>query len=165
MRLSIDIQDLRGVCRKSRDLNNGVKKVPKSHLNLLTQVFKSHFLLKSKSSQMTKRLKKISWKLLLWIKRIDTAKWIWDRSIFSIIKPSFDIILFPGLWRFAQIWAQICFCFDIQNSLMYTRISFLQIRVNLQKYWNHECHVNWWLYYRIYGSVSYSFSCTILHGL
>ena len=26
--------------------------------------------------------------------KLDTAKWIWDRSIFSIIKPSFDIILF-----------------------------------------------------------------------
>ena len=32
-----------------------------------------------------------------------TAKWIWDRSIFSIIEPSFDIVLFQDFWRFAQI--------------------------------------------------------------
>ena len=41
-----------------------------------------------------------------------TGKWMWDKSIFSIIKPSFDIILFQDLWRFAEIWAQNCFyCF------------------------------------------------------
>ena len=32
-----------------------------------------------------------------------TAKWIWDRSIFSIIKPSFDIELFQYFWKFTQI--------------------------------------------------------------
>ena len=37
-----------------------------------------------------------------------TAKRIWDRSVFSKIAPSFDI-LFQDLWRFAQIWSQNCF--------------------------------------------------------
>ena len=32
----------------------------------------------------------------------NTAKLIWDRSIFSIIKPSFEIILFQDFWRFAR---------------------------------------------------------------
>ena len=37
------------------------------------------------------------------------AKWMWDRSIFSIIKPSFDIILFQDLWRFeCKIFS--CYC-------------------------------------------------------
>ena len=45
------------------------------------------------------------------------AKWMWDRSIFSIIKPSFDIILFQDLWRFAQIWAQNCFCYCFWTDL------------------------------------------------
>jgi hypothetical protein len=31
-----------------------------------------------------------------------TAKWIWDRSIYSIIKPSFDMTLFQYFWRFTQ---------------------------------------------------------------
>ena len=31
-----------------------------------------------------------------------TGKWIWDRSIYSIIKPSFGIILFQDFWRFVR---------------------------------------------------------------
>ena len=32
-----------------------------------------------------------------------TAKWIWDRAIYSIIKPSIDMTLFWYFWRFTQI--------------------------------------------------------------
>ena len=41
-----------------------------------------------------------------------TAKWIWDRSISSIIKPLFDIVLFLDLWRFAKI------CKDMSTKLL-----------------------------------------------
>ena len=39
----------------------------------------------------------------LCISKTCTVKWIWDRSIFSIIKPSFDIALFHYFWKFTQI--------------------------------------------------------------
>ena len=42
-----------------------------------------------------------------------TAKWIWDRSIFSIIKSSFDIVLFLDLWRFAQICCKAPACTSV----------------------------------------------------
>ena len=42
---------------------------------------------------------------------IITAKWMWHRSIFSIIDLSFVIVLFQDLWRFAQLWSQNCFCY------------------------------------------------------
>ena len=34
---------------------------------------------------------------------IITAKWIWDRSIYSVIKPSIDMTLFQYFWKFTQI--------------------------------------------------------------
>ena len=47
----------------------------------------------------------VLWESWLYIPptRSCTAKWIWDRSTFSILKPSFDIIMFQDFWKVAQI--------------------------------------------------------------
>ena len=37
-----------------------------------------------------------------------TAEWIWDRSIYSIIKPSIKKTLFQYFWRFAEICKEVC---------------------------------------------------------
>ena len=77
----------------------------------------------------------------------------WDRSIISILKPSFDMALFQYFWRFTQeicsIWTQNCFwyCFwtilrvQLPETITKTILrpyaaNFLQICVNFQKYWN-----------------------------
>ena len=103
-----------------------------------------------------------------------TAKWKWDRSIYSIIKPSFDMTLFQYFWRFTQICKKfaafahkIVFVivsavklFRNNNILRANAAYFLQICVNLQKYWNKVMSIDGLIIEYIYGTVSYSFTCT-----
>ena len=79
-----------------------------------------------------------------------TAKWIWDRSIYSMI--SIDMTLFQYFWRFTQIgkkfaeFARKIVLLLFLNNFTTEKItktilqanaaSFFQICVNLQKYWN-----------------------------
>ena len=90
-----------------------------------------------------------------------TAKWIWDRSIISIIEPSFDIILFQDLWRFAQIWS-FCYCLApklFRNNNKIFLSSYLgksvQIFINTETM---PCQMM--LNYRNNRSVSWRLSCT-----
>ena len=65
-----------------------------------------------------------------------TAKWIWDRSIFSIIEPSFDIVLFQDLWRFAQICTDMLaklFLVLLLNKFRHITITKTILRANLCK--------------------------------
>ena len=39
--------------------------------------------------------------------QVITAQWIWSRSIFSLIKPSFDITVLQYFWKFTQICKKI----------------------------------------------------------
>ena len=81
-----------------------------------------------------------------------TAKLIWDsRSIYSTIKPSFDIILFQDFWRFARnlqhlltklfllFWTilglQLTNFFRNNNKNNFALIC-CKFLANLQKYWN-----------------------------
>ena len=102
-----------------------------------------------------------------------TAKWIWDRSIYSIIKPSIDMKLFQYFWRFAQICKKFAaferkMVFLMVSEQFYYRNSnknhfeFIccKFLANLQKYWNNMMS-NDGLIIEIYGYVSYSFSCIL----
>ena len=104
-----------------------------------------------------------------------TTKWIWDRSIYSIIKPTFDIILFQDFWRFTEICKkfaafarkivfvivseQFCYRNNNKNNFVSKCCKFL---ANLCKSSEivEECHVKWWLKYRYHRSVSWRLSCT-----
>ena len=105
-----------------------------------------------------------------------TAKWIWDRSIYSIIKPKFDIIdiLFQDFWRFAQsckklaafarkivfviVFEQFCYRNNNKNNFVSKCCKFL---ANLCKSSEilEQCHVKWWLKYRNNWSVSWRLGC------
>ena len=104
-----------------------------------------------------------------------TDKWIWGRSIYSVIKPSIDMTLFQYFWRFTQICKKFAafalkIVFVIVSDKFYYRNNnknnfvskCCKFLPNLCKSSEilEQCHVNWWLDYRIYGFVSYSFSCT-----
>ena len=75
-----------------------------------------------------------------------TAKWIWDSFILSLIKPKLDMGLFVDFCVFTCFYQFLhdvlikLFCLDLQN--------------------NKQSHVKFWLNWRKYRTVSYSFSCT-----
>ena len=92
-----------------------------------------------------------------------TAKWIWDRSIYSIIKPSFDMALFQYFWRFTQICKKFAafarkIVFVIVSEQFYYRNNnknnfvskCCKFLANLCKSSEilEQCHVKWWLKYR-----------------
>ena len=73
-----------------------------------------------------------------------TAKWIWDISIFSSIKPKLDIRLFvDSAKQFYEHSMQ-----KLAKTGKYTKI-------------NKQSHVKFWLNWRKYKTVSYSFSCNL----
>ena len=80
---------------------------------------------------------------------IHTAKWIWDRSIYSIIKPSFC----------SSISVVKLFRNNNKNNFVSKCCKFL---ANLCKSSEilEQCHVKWWLKYRNNRSVSWRLSCT-----
>ena len=85
-----------------------------------------------------------------------TATWMRNRSIFSIIKPTFDIIFFQDLWRFAEIWVQNCFLLFLNNFRHLT----ITIFCSYQPPWLQEqYHVKWRPRYRNIRSVSWKLSC------
>ena len=100
------------------------------------------------------------WKILPY-----TAKWIWDRSIFSIIKPSFDIILFS---RFLKICTDLQAICSIERKIVFVIVSeqfcihMLQISCKSSEILE-QCHVKWWLKYRNNRSVSLRLSCNSTH--
>ena len=102
-------------------------------------------------------MNKFFWKILPY-----TAKWIWDRSIFSIIKPSFDIILFS---RFLKICTDLQAICSIERKIVFVIVSeqfcihMLQISCKSSEILE-QCHVKWWFKYRNDRSVSWRLSCT-----
>ena len=106
---------------------------------------------------------------------ISTAKWIWDRSIYSVIKPSICTTLFQYFWRFTQICKKFA---AFAHKIVFVIVSVVKLFRNNNK--NNfaskcckflanlcksseileQCHVNCWVDYRIYESASYSISCT-----
>ena len=91
------------------------------------------------------------------------AKWIWDRSIYSIIKPSFDMTLFQYFWRFTQICKKFA---AFAHKIVFVIVSVVKLFRNNNK--NNfaskcckflanmcksseipeQCQVKWWLEYR-----------------
>ena len=100
--------------------------------------------------------------------------WIWDRSIYSIIKPSIDMNLFQYFWRFTQICKKFAafarkIVFVIVSEQFYYRnnnknnfvskcCKFLANLCKSSEILEH-CHVKWWLKYRNNRSVSWRLSC------
>jgi hypothetical protein len=98
-----------------------------------------------------------------------TAKWIWDRSIYSKIKPSIDMTLFQYFWRFTQICKKFAafagkivfviaseqFYYKNNNKNNFVRkcCNFLANLCKSSEILDH-CHVKWWLKYWNSRSVS-----------
>ena len=99
---------------------------------------------------------------LLWIQLNEYR----DRSIFSVSKPSFDILLFQDLWRFKYLFLQVANLklFRIQKQKFFEIICILQITAILCK--SSEILKQygdlWWLIDRNYRAVSWTLSCTKL---
>jgi hypothetical protein len=98
---------------------------------------------------------------------LSTAKWIWDRSIFSPNKPKLDMGLFVDfcvcIYLFLPIFAWcvheiVLFCTAEQ---FYEHI--IQKLVKTGKYTkiNKQSNVKFWLNWSKYGTVSYSFKCNL----
>ena len=86
-----------------------------------------------------------------------TAKWIWDRCIYSIIKPSIDMTLFQSedlhrfAWNLQHLLAKLFLLLFLNNFTTKTitktilwanAANFLQICVNLQKYWSNVMSID-----------------------
>ena len=89
----------------------------------------------------------------------------------------FDMAVFQYFWRFAQICKKLA---AYAHKIVFVIVSVVKLFRNNNTGKNNfvskcckflanvcksseileQCHVNWWIGYRIYGSVSYSFSCT-----
>ena len=93
-----------------------------------------------------------------------TAKWLWDSSIFSSIKPKHDKQLFVYFCVFPVLTWIYLFCLRNCFHLMFRTILVAKQLNSCKNGEKHKskhtisCHVldNW----RKYGSVSYSLSCT-----
>jgi hypothetical protein len=89
---------------------------------------------------------------VIWYNVWCADEWIWGRSIYSIIKPSFNMTLLQYFWRFTQIckkfevtFAKLFLLLFLSNFTIETitktilranAANFLQICANVQKYWN-----------------------------
>jgi hypothetical protein len=89
--------------------------------------------------------------------RLLTAEWIWDRSIFSIIKPSYCFRISENL----QHMNATLFLLLFLNSKNNFALKSCKCLANLCKSSEilEQCHVKWWLKYRNNKSVSWRLSC------
>ena len=108
---------------------------------------KSH-VWKRKKSQIHrhKQIRKKFW--------VFTAQSPWDWSIISILEPSLYMALFQYFWRFTQICKEFA---ALERKNVFVIVS-EQISCKSSEILK-QYDAKWWLNYRIYGSVSYSFSC------
>ena len=104
----------------------------------------------------------IGWTILAECRQLDTAKWIWDSSIFSSIKPKYDKWLFVYFCVFPRIYL---FCAE-NCSEHHNKTTFCSKQVNSGKNTkvNKQSLAMFWLNWRKYGFVSYSLSCTNKHN-
>jgi hypothetical protein len=120
------------------------------------------------------------YQLLLMI-LLHRAKWIWDRSIFFIIKSHHLTIycfrISENLHEICSIWAQNCFCYCFwtilqqlaslklfrNNNKNNFALKCCKFLANLCKSSEilEQCHVKWWLKYRNNRSVSWRLCCIL----
>ena len=81
---------------------------------------------------------------------------MWDRTIFSVIKPSYCFMIDEDLHRFTQIWEQNWFCYCFWTILQAVHLKLF--RSNNKNNFT----LKWWLKYRNNRSVSWRLSCNCL---
>ena len=85
----------------------------------------------------------------------DTSAIIWDGIVQVFLK------IYSDLQEICSIWTYKCFCYCFWMILSVFAFICCKFLANLSKFSQilEHCYVKWWLNYRKYGSVSYSFSC------
>jgi len=89
-----------------------------------------------------------------------TAKWIWDSSISSSIKPKIDIGLFVDFWVFTCFYPVLNDILQIKRKQFYDHIMQKLVKTGKNTEINKQSNVKFWLNWIKFGAVSYLLSCT-----